>query len=138
MEEKDKIQQLRKKIEDDFNRYRGWSKWWSFVYHSSLIFTAVFGAAAALILKLEMTKAWTYQTDISAILAGAATVMATIAAAGAFDKKWRISRNAKLSVELLKIDLLDLGNSEIEPEEIKKNLKSITRKHDEGISSAGE
>jgi hypothetical protein len=138
MAEQDKIKQLRKKIENDFKRYKGWSMWWSFVYHGSLILTAVFGAAAALILKLEMTKAWTYQTDISAILAGAATVMAAIAAAGAFDKKWRINRDAQLGIELMKIDLMDKDNPEVNPEEIKKNLKNITRKQSEEISGAEE
>ena len=106
------------------------TKMWSALYHGSLYLSAISSATAALILKLDFLKDTNYQTDISAILAGAAAIITTLTAAGSFNRKWRVNRKSRSGLEQLRIELSDpnMGG-----ESIRKQLKEIIRKHDEGI-----
>ena len=106
------------------------TKMWSALYHGALYLSAISSASAALILKLDFLKGSNYQNDLSAILAGAGAIIATLTAAGSFHRKWRVNRSSRSALEQLRIDL---SNPEMDGEKIRTSLKEIVRKHDEGI-----
>ena len=120
-------------IDQKFKSYDRWSKTWSFMYQSFLIISALASAGAALVLKLDSMKDVQYQTDISAILAGLAAVLTTLIAAGGFDRKWRVSRASRNSIEQLKINLT---NPDFETGEIRAKLVEILQTHNEGVSGS--
>lgn len=67
------------------------SRAWSAAHHGSLGFAAVLSAAAAVVSKLSFgTPA--QRSDATAILAGIAALLATLAASGGFERKWRTNR----------------------------------------------
>ncbi|MFC1977895.1 hypothetical protein ACFLWS_06510 [Chloroflexota bacterium] len=125
--------QLQNKIHDKYRHYNRWAILWSAVYHSSLYISAVLSAGAALILQLGVPNQLPDKTDLSAILAGFAAALAAIAAAGGFDRKWRVSRNSRNDIEQLEMDFL---GSEIDTTITLEKLKEIVQKHNEGISGA--
>ena len=126
----EELTKLKSMIDEYYTHYNKWSKRWSVIYQSSLYISAAASAIAALILKLDFMKGIQFQTDLSAILAGFAAILTTIAVSGRFDKKWRVNRASRSALKELKIDLSNNVNSD----DIRKRLKEIIRKQDEGIS----
>lgn len=117
-------------IKKKLNRADIGAKSWSTLYNGSLIVSALASAIAAIFLKLDITAHLPYRTDISAILAGVAAVLTTIAAAGGFDRKWQINRISRSRLEQLQVDLT---NPQVNEEEIREELKQIIEQHEEGI-----
>jgi len=121
---------LTAKVERFYKRRDRSTKMWSALYHGSLYLSAICSATAALILKLDYLKGSKYQSDLSAILAGAGAIIATLTAAGSFHRKWRVNRTSKSGLEQLRIDLSD---PKTDAEKIRMRLKEMVQKHDEGI-----
>lgn len=117
-------------VEKLYRSRDGSTKMWSALYHGSLYLSAIFSATAALILKLDSLKGSNYQSDISAILAGAAAIITTLTAAGAFNRKWRVNRTSRSGLEQLRIELSDPN---MDGATIRTKLKALIQKHDEGI-----
>jgi len=116
-------------VERFYKSRRRSTKMWSALYHGSLYVSAISSGAAAVILKLDFLKG-NYQSDLSAILAGAGAIIVALTAAGSFHTKWRVNRKSRSGLEQLRIDL---SNPEMDGEQIRTRLKEIVQKHDEGI-----
>lgn len=121
---------LQREIEDFYRRRDFSTKTWSALHHGSLYLSAIFSAAAALILKLDSLKNISYQSDISASLAAAAAIITALTAAGSFHRKWRVNRTSRSNLAQLRIALSDPAT---DGASIRSELKNIIKKHDEGI-----
>ncbi|MDQ3820029.1 MAG: hypothetical protein M3247_03930 [Thermoproteota archaeon] len=125
----------RSKLNERIDKYYEWygaaSRKWGIIYHWSLYFSAALSAYAALSLKLDFLKSTSYQNDFPALLAGTAAVLTTIVASGGLDRRYRIFRASRGSVEKLRVEILkpdaDLNaiNSKLQ-EIIQKNTEAIT------------
>ncbi|HXQ37768.1 MAG TPA: hypothetical protein VN843_27410 [Anaerolineales bacterium] len=122
-------------VEERRKFYDKWATRWSVLHQLSLYIPAVAGTITVLILKLDFVKEVQFKIDLSAILAGLVTVVTIIAAQGGFEKKLRVNRADRSSLDQLKIDLSDPN---IKIDDLRTRLKEILRKHDEGIQDAAE
>ena len=86
-----------------------------------------------LVLQLK-TLPWAPDTraDVAAVLAMIASFLGAIIASGGFERKWRINRLTKSTLEQLQISLMD---PEADPAKIRKELKSMTLRRDTTITA---
>lgn len=132
----DQLSVLQSRINDMLKSETWWTQFWSLVYHGSTFSAALASALAVLVLQLK-TLPWTPDTraDIAAILAMIASFLGAITASGGFERKWRINRLTKSTLEQLQIGLMD---PEANPAEIRKELQSMTLRRDTTITAVSE
>ena len=123
-------------LEGEINRQYQWynrgSKLWSAVHHWSLAVSALLSALATLVLKSEWVKTFvvTYQDDVAAGLAAAATLVTTLVASGGFGRKWQANRRSRGRLDQVKIDF---SSPQADPQKIREDLKAIIKQHDDSI-----
>lgn len=123
-------------LEGEINRQYQWynrgSKLWSAVHHWSLAVSALLSALATLVLKSEWVKTFvvTYQDDVAAGLAAAATLVTTLVASGGFGRKWQANRRSRGRLDQVKIDF---SSPQADPQKIREDLKAIIEQHDDSI-----
>lgn len=128
---------LEGEINRQYQRYNRGSKLWSAVHHWSLAASALLSALATLVLKSEWIKTLvvTYRDDIAAGLAAAATLVAALAAAGGFGRKWQANRRSRGRMDQIKIDF---SSPKVDPQKIREDLKAIIKQHDDSIMGSAD
>lgn len=123
-------------LEGEINRQYQWynrgSKLWSAVHHWSLAVSALLSALATLVLKSEWVKTFvvTYQDDVAAGLAAAATLVTTLVASGGFGRQWQANGRSRGRLDQVKIDF---SSPQADPQKIREDLKAIIKQHDDSI-----
>ena len=123
-------------LEGEINRQYQWynrgSKLWSAVHHWSLAVSALLSALATLVLKSEWVKTFvvTYQDDVAARLAAAATLVTTLVASGGFGRQWQANGRSRGRLDQVKIDF---SSPQADPQKIREDLKAIIKQHDDSI-----
>lgn len=129
----DQLPALRDHIDAMFRTETRWTRFWSLIYHGSTFSAALASALAVLVLQLK-TLPWAPDTraDVAAVLAMIASFLGAVIASGGFERKWRINRLTKSTLEQLQISLMD---PEADPAKIRKELKSMTLRRDTTITA---
>ena len=126
--------EFKKKLKQKKEAYGRGRKRWSFAFHATLYLSALLGATAALLPRLEyfkdlFDKEKSYSGDVVSLLAFAGSVAITISTAGGFSRKWNASRTSKGRVEQIEIELIGRNPT---LEDVKK-LAQIEIDHDRAV-----
>ena len=88
--------------------YRSNSTRWSFAYFGCTFGSAVLGAFAGVILKLDRLAARdVLRKDLASIFAAVAALLITLSTTGDFEQKWRANRIAASQMENVAYELSD-------------------------------
>jgi len=127
---KDALQSTKTLLEVYEQKYRSAAFRWKFSYRMLLVLSAVFSTAAAIVPKLTEFH-WPASTDWAAILAGCAAVITTLVAALDFEVNWRINRNSRHAVKVLR---LEANKATAESEVLINELQKIVRTRNEDLN----
>jgi hypothetical protein len=111
------------------------SKLWSLAHHGVLFGSAIASASAAVIVQLQdfPNRVALTPTDLSTLLAAFAALLATTAAVGGFERKWRANRVSRTRMELLwerlEANVIDIN-------EALDEYSCILNKHDAAIGGS--
>jgi hypothetical protein len=103
-------------------------------YYLGLYGPIIFGAAAALVLKLNYFPE-AVRSDWGAILATIAAILSTMMAAGDFDRRYRSARQAKTAVANL---LLEIKKPDADEGALNTKLQNISKRYDDEIMDVEE
>jgi len=112
-----------------------WTRFWSFVHHSTLFGGVVLSGLAT----LSLAAKWPPESSkpdynlVAIILAGCATLIGTLAATGGFATKWRANSEEYTGLQLLYIDA---GDGNVTSDEIRTRLKKLISEADAQIVAA--
>jgi len=101
--------ELKTLIDKQFEVYNRGTIAWSAVYNSCLVVALISSAAAAIVVKVDVWKA--FGPDAVAICAGASALLNALIVGGGFDRKWRVNRTARSKIKQLQVDLADYTSS---------------------------
>lgn len=122
---------LEAQITEKYRWYNTGSKMWSFAHHASLYLAAILSATSALVLKIGSLKIEAaFRNDTAAICAAAAALLATLASAGGFSRKWEANRIGRGQIEELQIDITA---ADADGARIRERLKQIIENQDRGV-----
>jgi hypothetical protein len=126
---------LQEQIEAKYKWFNRGSRFWSAAHHWSLGISAVLSTMSVLVLKLGFIQdvsapLYRHRDDLAALLAGAAAMIAALAASGGFGRKWQSNRISRGRIERLR---LDLYSPDADLAKIRDQLKDVIRTHDESI-----
>lgn len=129
---------LQSELDARYRWYNKGSRLWSAAHHWSLGASAFLSTLSALVLKMAFIQSflptlYAHREDLAAVLAAAAAVIATLAAAGGFGRKWQTNRISRGQIERLRIDF---NAPDADMAKIRETLKEVMRTHDEGIVGA--
>jgi hypothetical protein len=122
-------------IKPHLQRAEAGSRWWSVAHNGCVFLSAILGAAAAVVLKLDYFKGKTYQNDVAAMCAGLAALLTLLDTSGGFHRKWIANRATRANLQQLQIDLFAPAASD-NPQlaEATRRLKEIISAHNLTIS----
>jgi len=126
------IGRLRRELKNWREYFHGRSIAWSLVHHVTAFGAAIASAIIGFLIQRPTT--WTLwganKDEFSTWLALLAAILATIAATGGFERKWRSCRLSRSRIDLLRIDLTE---PQPDLEAIRLRLKGIITNHDGAI-----
>jgi hypothetical protein len=116
-------------------RFNWGAKMWSLAHHGVLFGSAIASASAAVIVQLQDVpiRVPLSPTDLSTLLAALAALLATTAAVGGFERKWRANRVSRTRMELLRERL---EANVIDIEKALDEYSCILNKHDAAIGGS--
>jgi hypothetical protein len=126
---------IRKDVKKKFRHFNIGAKLWSLAHHGVLFGSAIASASAAVIVQLQdlPIRVALSPTDLSTLLAALAALLATTAAVGGFERKWRANRVSRTRMELLQerleANLIDIDKALDE-------YSCILNKHDAAIGGS--
>ena len=128
---------LQGELDAHYRWYNRDSQLWSAARHWSLGTLAFLSTLSALVLKLDFIRlAWpslfAHREDLRPVFAAAGTVIATLAAAGAFGRKWQTNRISRGRIERQRVDF---NAPEPDMAKIRETLKEVIRMHDKTLSA---
>ena len=126
----DDREELKREIQYLLKRRRAGQKAWSFAHHVSLFGTAIISVAIGYIVQLKTPLFSVSNANLSTGLAFCAAVLATLAANGGFERKWRANRLSRGRLDELWIDFMD---SDADLAKARERLINIVRMHDQEI-----
>jgi len=126
----DERRALKVELDRQYRWYNMGSRMWSAAHHASLYLAAVLAAGAALILKLDALANYPPRVDIAAIASAATALLATLAAAGGFSRKWHSNRMSRGRLVALQIEF---SAADADGAAIRTQLKEIVAAHDKAI-----
>lgn len=95
-------------VKRNVSDYRSNSTRWSFAYFGCTFGSAVLGAFAGVILKLDALAARdVLRKDLASIFAAVAALLITLSTTGDFEQKWRANRIAASQMENIAYELSD-------------------------------
>lgn len=89
------------KIEKKGKEYKRYQWNWSWAYHISAWGAAIFSAASALVIKLDIIRVQGIRDNVAAVLAFIAATLITIMTLGGFHGSWRANLRARYDLEQL-------------------------------------
>lgn len=89
------------KVENKCKEYKRYQWNWSWAHHTFTWGAAIFSAASALVIKLDIISAQRIRDNVAAILAVIATTLITIMTTGGFHGSWRANLRARYDLEQL-------------------------------------
>lgn len=125
----DEREELTRQVKGQLQWCNGGSRLFSFLHHGSLASAAILSAAAAVAAKLSSVPE-SQRGDWTTVLAGGAALMATLAAGGGFERKWRTNRVNRGRCQSLLI-LLSVPDTDLIP--IRAELLRIMSDQDQGV-----
>jgi hypothetical protein len=126
---------LSKDVKQKCKRFNRGAKMWSLAHHGVLFGSAIASASAAVIVQLQDVpiRVPLSPTDLSTLLAALAALLATTAAVGGFERKWRANRVSRTRMELLRERL---EANVIDIEKALDEYSCILNKHDAAIGGS--
>jgi hypothetical protein len=126
--------ELKQRVRDKYEEYATYSTRWSGAYWGFVFGATILGALGGILLKLDALKDIKIfrlsQSDIAALLAGAAALLIAISTGGDFAGKWRANRTAKNRAEQLSNEMF---SSKLTADEIVTKLNKIIDDQNNGV-----
>lgn len=112
-------------LDQHFNRYRRSQRYWSFWNWTPLYATPVAAFGATILAAVGENEVAT------TVLAAIATLLGAVSAVGRFGEKWRINRESRSKVEVLRVEIRT--NPEADLSKLRDELEKIIPEQDGAI-----
>lgn len=126
---------LMSELERHQERTRWGAKRWNSTYYFSLFGSILFAALAALLPKIEILGDGFLKRDLPSILAAMAALLTTVMHAGSFERRWRASRELRVRVQALRMELLDPDS---DAKKILRRLQWVISDYHRQVLAGGE
>lgn len=90
-------------LKNEIDRHRTWRRIWSITYSTSVAITIIAGAAATA--SAGLTQDYEHGALLTALLAGAATVFASLEKVLRLREKWDLHRNIQVALEMVYLNV---------------------------------